>query len=721
MNPSDRYRLAIVAPFPHEHLPLEGWMTRITSIDSQFRGIPRVYVNFSEHHDDSRCARIERDGERAEALLHPSGSRSNAFMSRLAASVDAIYVHTLHLAEYILPWLDTGNVYVDIHGITPEEEEMLGNAHLREHYETVEQAVLRQAKRCICVSEAMQEHYAQKYPSLEPHWLTIPIAPLMASDAGIDRKLATDDRRPVALYSGGTQAWQNVEAMLDLVESTGSEIDFRFLSHEQGLISQRIRERGLAHSPAVGHCDKMELAGAYRAADFGLVLRDDRPVNRVSCPTKLVEYLLFGLIPVVRSPRLGDFHQMGFTFIAEDEFTAGFIPDAASREWMAEHNLDVVRQLVGRFHAGSCELQALLSACVPRTDTANGAFHDQPELRHGDPDRHAKLPCDALEVGADRNPTVQASEADLAILDPYPTGELESMAEEEDHDPEPVVQVRDGGISRTGSANEAFQDLREFRRSVLDRHAEFPCDVLEVGTYRTPTVQASEADVRILDYYPTAELKSMAEKEGHDPESVVQVHYVCQSDNYKEVVDETYDIVIANHVLEHVDHLILWMQMVRGLIREGGLLFFVLPDKKKSFDRFRPDTPLSHLLHEHLAPETDASSIHSLETELYYDCSYTGGSNDPDAKLDVERLKNALAHCHPGVHRHVFQAETFRGRIMKPLLYTGLLDYDLLEVANCTQFGEFAVVLRAGMIGAPADPGDLFSPAADTFRYPSAG
>ena len=176
MTALTRFRIAIVAPFPHSHDQLEGWMTRISSIDYQFKGISRIYVNFSESHDDSRCKEIVRDKERAEVLVNPLGPNSAAFMSDLAVTVDAIYVHTLHLAEHILPWLNTGKVYVDIHGATPEEEESLGNAHLRDRYEIVEQAVLQEAHCCICVSEAMAVHYAEKYPLLRPNWLTIPVS-----------------------------------------------------------------------------------------------------------------------------------------------------------------------------------------------------------------------------------------------------------------------------------------------------------------------------------------------------------------------------------------------------------------------------------------------------------------------------------------------------------------------------------------------------------------
>ena len=173
-TPGD-FRIAIIAPFPHPRTISEGWMARISSIDTQFKGLARIYLNFSEAYDDSQCNEIRHDAERAEVFLNPLGKNSAAFVSDLAETVDAFYVHTLHLAEYVLPWLKTGKVYVDIHGITPEEEVLLGNVHLRKRYETVERDVLQGAKCCIGVSRAMMEHYAEKYPSLRPKWLILPV------------------------------------------------------------------------------------------------------------------------------------------------------------------------------------------------------------------------------------------------------------------------------------------------------------------------------------------------------------------------------------------------------------------------------------------------------------------------------------------------------------------------------------------------------------------
>lgn len=52
-----------------------------------------------------------------------------------------------------------------------------------------------------------------------------------------------------------------------------------------------------------------ELNKYYNAADFGLLLREDKLVNNVASPTKFCEYILSGL-PTIITDRLGDFSDM---------------------------------------------------------------------------------------------------------------------------------------------------------------------------------------------------------------------------------------------------------------------------------------------------------------------------------------------------------------------------------------------------------------------------
>ena len=53
-----------------------------------------------------------------------------------------------------------------------------------------------------------------------------------------------------------------------------------------------------------------EMKEVYRHAQYGFVLRDDIVVNNVACPTKIIDYIKYDIIPIVKSPHIGDFEGM---------------------------------------------------------------------------------------------------------------------------------------------------------------------------------------------------------------------------------------------------------------------------------------------------------------------------------------------------------------------------------------------------------------------------
>lgn len=57
----------------------------------------------------------------------------------------------------------------------------------------------------------------------------------------------------------------------------------------------------------------------YSIAHYGFILRDDIVLNRVAAPTKLIEYLSYGLIPIVKTINIGDSVKMGYEYISYNE------------------------------------------------------------------------------------------------------------------------------------------------------------------------------------------------------------------------------------------------------------------------------------------------------------------------------------------------------------------------------------------------------------------
>lgn len=336
--------LLFVAPFPHEDEVAEGWLSRIRSIDHLFRDRKRTYVTFSNRKLPANSIESQKVAPLVtEAKLNLQEPSHRQMFDSLVSAAAFVYVHTVHLLADILPWLICGKVVVDIHGIVPEEELMLGSPDRAEMYAPVEEAAVRQASLLVVVSESMKHHLKGKYPFLGKNVLVLPIIEVY-QDAMLRKTedVMPDDGPFNVVYAGGIQPWQNVDLMVSVAKRCEEFASFSFVSRELHVLADRAQANGAIRNTSFRRASKAELPGIYADHQFGLVLRDDCAVNRVSCPTKLSEYLDFGLIPIVKSPYLGDFAEAGYCYLTYEEFCQGFVPDRQSRKEMRFKNYAVI-------------------------------------------------------------------------------------------------------------------------------------------------------------------------------------------------------------------------------------------------------------------------------------------------------------------------------------------------------------------------------------------
>lgn len=263
--------------------------------------------------------------------------------------------------------------------------------------------------------------------------------------------------------------------------------------------------------------------------------------------------------------------------------------------------------------------------------------------------------------------------------------------------------------------SQQFVRPADFRRDKLLTHVNLADQGLEIGAFLRPTVLKTEGNIKYLDFYTTEELRDQAAVSGEALQEVVTVDYVARDDQYDKWVDSRFDYIIANHVFEHVSNPIRWLQMLCGMLNSNGILFLAVPDKKYSFDRYRLDTQLSHLLYDHFSELAHIHPEHSLESALYYDRKLVGKEMEIESQFDIERLRRDTQATHTGIHSHVFQAEYFLEKILNPILYMKLVDFHLIDLANSKQFGEFIVVLKKGWQPVQMRLEDFYTPAADTY------
>ena len=105
------------------------------------------------------------------------------------------------------------------------------------------------------------------------------------------------------------------------------------------------------------------------------------------------------------------------------------------------------------------------------------------------------------------------------------------------------------------------------------------------------------AQVSYLDRFSTEELyRQYPRLTAH---KLVPVDIVDDGERLARLADGSQDFVIANHFLEHCQDPIGTLLHFFRVLRNEGILFLSVPDKRYTFDRDRPVTPLKHLLADH--------------------------------------------------------------------------------------------------------------------------
>lgn len=128
--------------------------------------------------------------------------------------------------------------------------------------------------------------------------------------------------------------------------------------------------------------------------------------------------------------------------------------------------------------------------------------------------------------------------------------------------------------------------------------------------------------------------------------------YVCDATLLKDIPDQSYDFVLASHVLEHIANPIKALLEWKRVMKPGGALLLVLPEKQGTFDHKRPITSLPHLISDFENNIEEDDLTHVREILEHHDLS-----KDPGAGNATEfRCRAEQNFANRSLHHHVFDA-----------------------------------------------------------------
>jgi predicted SAM-dependent methyltransferase len=203
---------------------------------------------------------------------------------------------------------------------------------------------------------------------------------------------------------------------------------------------------------------------------------------------------------------------------------------------------------------------------------------------------------------------------------------------------------------------------------------------IEIGALHNSLDVWSKAKVKYVDRYDNEGLKQ------HYPEQddpFVKVDIVDNGELLSTIPNESQDFVIANHFIEHCQNPLLTLKHMHRVLKNEGILYIALPDKRFTFDVKRPVTPLEHLLKDfHEGPDASKRQHFEEWVSLVHNVKDTN-----QAKQDVEHL---IAQDY-SIHFHVWTQSEMLEMILALKKH---LDISF-DVEVCLKLGvEFILVLR---------------------------
>jgi predicted SAM-dependent methyltransferase len=153
--------------------------------------------------------------------------------------------------------------------------------------------------------------------------------------------------------------------------------------------------------------------------------------------------------------------------------------------------------------------------------------------------------------------------------------------------------------------------LQEDLRSVLSRRY-IHGNGIEIGALHMPLTLAEDAQAKYVDYLSVEDLRKQYPELKKLP--LVDVSIVDDAEKLTKVKNNSQDFIIANHFLEHCQDPIGTLITLFKKLHAGGILYMAIPDKRYTFDMYRPLTTYTHLLDEHrVYPEKKFFEAHCKE------------------------------------------------------------------------------------------------------------
>jgi GT2 family glycosyltransferase/glycosyltransferase involved in cell wall biosynthesis len=338
--------ICVFAPMYNNENERDGYVQRIKAIDlNVLSDLCRIYI-YDEGVDCPGIRFDFIDSMHGYIVFNSHDDLQRSEIERLVRYCGRTYIHSVlrfmedRTNRKLWEIFDYGDVvhYWDTHGAVPEEYSFSGSELGAQLAENIERFMAERVDFIIVVTNSMAKHLNDKYPAITAQIIVLPIIKeeLLTPTDNLTNKLN------VVTYAGGLQKWQNIELMQSAIAKIGNRYSYRIFVPSAKDFFEVWGNKPQPSDLLVTSKSSQELYKEYEKCTFGFVLRDTCTVNKVACPTKLVEYIKYGIIPIMKSEEIGDFVNLGMQYISVDDFISTDQISMEDRERIINANFKVL-------------------------------------------------------------------------------------------------------------------------------------------------------------------------------------------------------------------------------------------------------------------------------------------------------------------------------------------------------------------------------------------
>lgn len=318
-------KILVISQYPDKSNIKDGMVRRINEIDQKLeKNYNRTYLDISFKKNFKKEIRKEKNLE----VYKVNFFKDFLFLFFKVKESKIIYIHSLHnyLKIFLIPFVNRKKLILDVHGVVVEETEFENKIKMAKLFKWIEKKLFKNLDKAIFVTKQMQKFYEKKY-SQEMKSIKCMTLPIIEEnrdksvEISEELKLKIKDKT-IIIYSGNLQKWQNIDTMMDLIsKNLSNKLFYIILTGQKEEMERRFKERNISSKYfLVDSVLPSELSKYYEISNYGFILRDDHVLNRVANPTKLGEYLDYGIIPIVKLNEIGDYKELGYEYITIENF-----------------------------------------------------------------------------------------------------------------------------------------------------------------------------------------------------------------------------------------------------------------------------------------------------------------------------------------------------------------------------------------------------------------